>query len=102
MAKLGFASIIAAFVATLALVGATSHEASAGKPCARTKYETKFLADACKAGGQDQAKKVMKAFLKDFKKTTPTGACTTCHSKVGGAYPLKPDGLQKAKDAGMK
>ena len=58
MAKLGFASIIAAFVATLALVGVTAKDASAGKPCSRTKYETKFLADACKKGGQDEAKKV--------------------------------------------
>jgi hypothetical protein len=102
MAKLGFASIIAAFVATLAIVSATSHDASAGKPCSRKKFETKFLADACQAGGQDEAKKVMKTFLKDYKKTTPTATCNTCHAKVGGGYPLKPDGLQKAKDAGMK
>lgn len=102
MAKLGFASIIAAFVATLAIVGATSHDASAGKPCTRTKFETKFLTDACKKGGQDEAKKAMKGFLKEFKKTNASATCNTCHSKVGGAYPLKPDGLQKAKDAGMK
>lgn len=102
MAKLGFASIIAAFVATLAIVGFTAQDASAGKPCSRTKFETKFLADACKAGGQDEAKKVMKAFLKDYKKKTPTATCNSCHTKVGGAYPLKPDGLKMAKDAGMK
>lgn len=102
MAKLGFASIIAAFVATLAIVGVTADDASAGKPCSRKKFETKFLGDACKAGGQDEAKKVMKAFLKDYKKTNASATCNTCHTKVGGAYPLKPDGLQKAKDAGMK
>ncbi|HUQ03060.1 MAG TPA: hypothetical protein VM261_11245 [Kofleriaceae bacterium] len=102
MAKLGFASIITAFVATLAIVGFTAESASAGKPCSRAKTETKFLGDACKKGGQDEAKKVMKAFLKDYKKANPSATCNTCHTKVGGAYPLKPDGLQKAKDAGMK
>ena len=102
MAKLGFASIIAAFVATLAIVGVTANDASAGKPCSRAKPETKFLGDACKKGGQDEAKKVMKGFLKEYKKTVPAATCNTCHSKVGGAYPLKPDGAQKAKDAGMK
>ncbi len=102
MAKLGFASIIAAFVATLAIVGFTAQDASAGKPCAHTKIETKLLGDACKKGGQDEAKKAMKAFLKEYKKANPSATCNTCHTKVGGAYPLKPDGLQKAKDAGMK
>ena len=102
MAKLGFASIVAAFVATLALVGFTAEDASAGKPCATAKPVTKFLAEACKKGGQDEAKKAMKGFLKTYKKTNPTATCNSCHSKVGGAYPLKPDGLQKAKDAGMK
>ncbi|KAB2895983.1 MAG: hypothetical protein F9K40_15350 [Kofleriaceae bacterium] len=102
MAKLGFASIVTAFVATLAIVGFTAEDASAGKPCATAKPETKFLADACKKGGQDEAKKAMKGFLKGYKKTNPTATCNSCHTKVGGAYPLKPDALQKAKDAGMK
>lgn len=102
MAKLGFASIVAAFVATLALVGVTAEDASAGKPCATAKPKTKFLADACKKGGQDEAKKVMKGFLKEYKKTNPTATCNTCHTKVGGAYPLKPDAHKTASEAGMK
>ncbi len=100
MAKLGFFTLIAAFIGTLTIVGLTSNDASAGKPCSRAKTETKFLGNACKKGGQDEAKKVMKAFLKDYKKTHAAATCTTCHAKVGGAYPLKPDGLRLFKEAG--
>ncbi|MBE7450770.1 MAG: hypothetical protein HS111_18330 [Kofleriaceae bacterium] len=102
MAKLGLVTLVAAFVGTLAFAGLTTHEASAGKPCARTNHETKFLADACKKGGQDEAKKVMKAFLKDYKKKNPKATCQSCHTKVGGDYPLKPDGLKLFKEAGVK
>lgn len=100
MAKLGFASLLAVFIATLTLVAVTSHDASAGKPCSRAKFETKLVADACKKGGQDEAKKVMKAWLKEAKKKQAATACQTCHSKVGGAYPLKPTGLKAYKDLG--
>lgn len=102
MAKLGFVTLIAAFVATLTIVGLTTNDASAGKPCARTKFETKFLADACKNGGQDEAKKAMKAYLKDAKKKNPDLTCNTCHTKVGGAYPNKPDSLKLFKEYGGK
>src|SRR5687767_11910073 len=97
MAKLGLFSLIAAFVGTLAIVGATSDDASAAKPCARKKFESKLVKDACQKGGQAEAKKMMKAYLKEAKKKNADLGCATCHSKVGGDYPLKPDGLKKYK-----
>jgi hypothetical protein len=102
MAKLGFVTLIAAFVGTLAFVGITSHEASAGKPCAHPKLESKLLQDACKKGGQDEAKKVMKAFLKEAKKKKSDLSCASCHSKVGGDYPLKKDAAKMFAEYGGK
>ena len=99
MVKLGFLSLVAAFVGTLAVVNVLP-EASAGKPCARTKFDTTQLAEACKKGGQDEAKKQMKAYLKLAKKKKPDMGCPTCHSKVGGNYPLKADGLKLYKEYG--
>lgn len=101
MAKLGFVTLIATFIGTLALVGLTP-EASAGKPCAHANLESKMMKDACKKGGQTEAKKVMKTFLKEAKKTNADLTCQSCHSKVGGDYPLKPGGMQKFKDLGGK
>ncbi len=102
MAKLGFFSLIAAFVGTLAIVGVTSQDASAARPCARKKFESTLVKAACQKGGQDEAKKVMKAYLKEAKKKNASLACATCHSKVGGDYPLKPDGQAKYKSNGGK
>ena len=101
MAKLGLVSLIATFVATFALViGFSSHEADGAKACSRKKFETKLVGDACKAGGQGEAKKKMQGFLKDAKKKQADLGCASCHSKVGGDYPLKPDGLKKFKALG--
>lgn len=102
MAKLGFVTLIAAFIGTLSIVGLTANVAAAGKPCARTKFETTFLANACKKGGQDEAKKAMKAYLKEAKKKNADLTCNTCHTKVGGAYPNKPDSLKLFKEYGGK
>lgn len=102
MAKLGFFTLIAAFVGTLAVTTLTTDTASAGKPCAHAKLESKLMQDACKKGGQDEAKKVMKAFLKTAKKQKSDVTCNSCHTKVGGAYPLKPDGFKMFKELGGK
>jgi hypothetical protein len=102
MAKLGFVTLIAAFVSTLAIVGITSRDATAGKPCAHAKLESKMLQDACKKNGQDEAKKVMKAFLKEAKKKKPDVTCNSCHSKVGGDYPLKKDAWKLFGELGGK
>ena len=102
MAKLGFVSLIAAFVCTLTIVGLSSNEASAGKACMHKKLESKMLIDACKKGGQDEAKKVMKTFLKEGKKKKADLTCNSCHSKVGGDYPLKPDAGKLFAELGGK
>ena len=100
MAKLGFFALV---FAAVGIVGATTMTpASAGKPCARAKFESKMVADACKAGGQDEAKTVMKAFLKEAKKKNADATCQTCHSKLAPKYDLKPDALKLFKEYGGK
>jgi hypothetical protein len=95
-----FASIIA-LVATFGVVTLSSTEADAAGECKRTKFETKMTKEACAKGGQKAAKEAMKAYLKTAKKKTKaiTG-CPTCHSKVGGEYPLKPDALKLFVEGG--
>jgi hypothetical protein len=95
MVKLGFAALVAAFVATLAVVTVTgSGSAEAAAPCKAKKIETKFLADACKAGGQKGAKDAMKKAMKTWKKKDATVSCASCHTQVGGAYPKKPNAMK--------
>lgn len=95
MVKLGFAALVAAFVATLAVVTVTSTgTAEAAAPCKTKKIETKFVADACKAGGQKGAKDAMKKAMKEWKKKDATVSCASCHKQVGGAYPLKPNAMK--------
>ena len=99
MAKLGFFSLVFA-AAGLIAAGSFSQPASAGKPCSRTKFETKLIHDACTAGGQDEAKAAMKNFLKEAKKKDANATCQTCHGKLAPSYDLKPDGLKKFKAFG--
>jgi hypothetical protein len=102
MAKLGLFTLIAAFAGALVLAGLTAETASAGKPCSRAKPQSKLLSDACTKGGQDEAKKQMKAFLKEAKKKNGDLTCNSCHAKVGGEYPLKPDGAKMFQELGGK
>jgi hypothetical protein len=102
MAKLALASLVAAALSTLTIVGLTSSGVDAATPCKTKKFETTLVADACKAGGQKSAKDEMKKWLKVAKKQKADLACATCHSKVGGAYPLKTDGLKLYKELGGK
>jgi len=101
MLKLGLASLVAAALATLSIVS-FSGTADAAKPCARKKFESKLVADACKSGGQEAAKKAMKTWMKDAKKKRPSLGCASCHSKVAGDYPLKPTADKQYKDLGGK
>ena len=101
MPRLGFVSLIAGFVA-IPVVVVVMGTASAGKSCARTKFQTVLVRDACQKGGQDEAKVQMKTFLKQAKKKEATLGCASCHSKVGGDYPLKPDGLKRFVEHGGK
>lgn len=94
MRKLGLAIAI--------IVTLTPLAAHAGKPCARRKFETKLVGDACKKD-QEAAKTAMKDFLKTVnqgKGMHDRVGCPSCHAKVGGDYPLKPTGLKTFKDLG--
>jgi hypothetical protein len=102
MAKLALASLLAAAVSTLALVTLAPSTVDAAAACKHKKLETTLVADACKAGGQKAAKDEMKKWMKVAKKQRKDLACATCHSKVGGDYPLKPDGLKLYKELGGK
>lgn len=101
MARLGILSMIAACVAALA-VASVPGTASAGKPCARTKFETALAADACKKGGQEEAQKAMKKFLSEAKKKKANLTCNSCHTKLAPGYPLKKDGLKMFVELGGK
>ena len=99
LAVLGLALTIAA-----ALVGVTlrSEDAVAGAACKRTTFETKLVGDACTKGGQAEAKKAMKAFLKKAKKKEAGLECKSCHTKLAPKYDLKDDGLEHFKKLGGK
>jgi hypothetical protein len=65
-----------------------------GKDCDRKVFQTKLCKDACEKGGQKEAKKAMRAFVKQAKKITGDKiACGTCHAKLSNGYPLKKEGL---------
>ena len=81
----------------------TVQEASAwGKDCARSEFKTKLVKDACAKGGQSEAKKAMKTFLKAAKKQDSGLTCKSCHTKLSPSYDLKKDGLQLYKKLGGK
>jgi hypothetical protein len=92
--------------AVLGFVGFSSapQDALASTPCVRTKFDTKLVADACKAGGQEEAKKVMKQFVKDARDKDPklTLDCKSCHTSLGPNFDLKTDGLKQFTDLGGK
>ena len=103
MAKLALAALTATLVATLSIVAVTgASTADAAAPCKTKKFETKFLEDACKAGGQKAAKDLMKKEMKAWKKKDSSITCASCHSKVGGDYPKKKDALEKLQKFGVK
>jgi hypothetical protein len=71
-------------------------------PCTRTKFETKTAEDACKKGGQEEAKKAFKAWLTEAKAKDATLTCKTCHANMAPKFDLNPDALKKFKDLGGK
>jgi hypothetical protein len=83
-------------------IASPAHEAAAkgDKPCARTKFKTKLVEEACKAGGQKAAKRAMKKFVKAVKKADggdPDLACDSCHKDLAPDYPLAKDALKLFK-----
>ena len=94
MLKLGFAALVATLVGTLAVVTVTTPTADAAAPCKAKKIETKFLKDACDAGGQKAAKDAMKKAMKEWKKKDSSVSCNSCHTKLAGDYPKKPNAMK--------
>lgn len=96
MAKLGLFATLTTIIA--AITFATMSEPRAGDACKHTKFETEMVRDACKAGGQDKAKEVMK----EFNKKNSIKSCNQCHTKLAPTYELKADGLEQFKKLGGK
>lgn len=102
MKKLSLAIVLGS-VATLSWLALAPSAADAeGTACARAKFDTKMTEDACKKGGQEEAKKVWKAWVVEAKKTDATMSCKGCHSKLAPDYPVTTDGLDKYKKLGGK
>jgi hypothetical protein len=95
MVKLGIFASLLTLCAALSYATIESTPAEAAAACKRTEFKTKLVKEACAKGGQKAAKDDMKAWLKATKTKNPKiEGCPTCHSKVGGDYPLKPDALK--------
>lgn len=71
-------------------------------PCVRTKFDTKLTEEACKKGGQEEAKKAWKAWVAEAKKADATMACKTCHDKMAPNFEVKKEALDVFKKAGGK
>ena len=86
--------------AALAVLGLTAPQsADAGDACARKDFKTELVKKACEKGGQAEAKKVMKAFLKKAKKQKIAGVknCKSCHTNLKPKYELTKNGLELFK-----
>lgn len=97
MKKLALILIAGASIAILGL--ATPQSADAGDACARKAFKTDLVKKACEKGGQAEAKKAMKAFLKQAKKQKIAGVknCKSCHSALKPDYKLTKNGLELFK-----
>jgi hypothetical protein len=98
MAKLGLFATLTAIIA--AITFASISEPLAGDPCKRADkdFKTEMVRDACKAGGQDKAKEVMK----EFNKKHGIKSCNQCHTKLAPAYELKDDAYTQFEKLGGK
>lgn len=96
-----FAMILAAGLMVVG-AGMAMADAPAAAPCKATKFETKLAEEACKKGGQEEAKKAFKAWVAEAKKTDATIACKSCHENLAPEFKLTKDGLEKFKKLGGK
>jgi len=100
--KLGLLAMVLGIGGVLGVVSMSNSASAAGTPCHRTTFKTELVKNACKKGGQHEAKKAMKHFLKEAKKKNPSLDCKTCHKKLSPDYPLKPTGLKEFHKLGGK
>jgi hypothetical protein len=96
MAKLGIFASLITIVAALGF--ATMSAADDAPPCKRTDFKTKLVSEACKKGGQKEAKAQMQDFVK--KNKLPTSCNKLCHTSLAPDYKLKDDALEQFKKAG--
>lgn len=97
-----FSMILALGLVVLGAGMAMADAPAAPAPCNRTKFETKMTEEACKKGGQEEAKKAFKAWLTEAKAKDATLTCKTCHANMAPKFDLNPDALKKFKDLGGK
>ena len=103
MAKLGILSSLIAIALALGISTQVSADDDAG-PCKRKDFKTELVKTACTKGtkdkkaGQEAAKDVMKAFMKEKGVKT----CNECHNKLSPEYTLKDTGLKRFQDLGGK
>lgn len=98
MKKLGLFGSLTAIIAFVGFATLGSGTASAGDPCKHDDLKTELVKKACKDGGQDKAKEVMKAWNKE----KGIKSCNQCHTKLAPSYDLKKDGLEQYKKLGGK
>lgn len=98
MKQLGMFATLTAVIAALGFTVLSPGTADAGDACVRKEFKTELVKQACKAGGADKAKEVMKAWNKE----KAVKSCNQCHTKLAPSYELKPDGLAQFKKLGGK
>ena len=98
MKQLGIFATLTAVIAALGFATLSPGSASAGEPCVHKELKTVMVKQACKDGGQDKAKEVMKAWNKEKK----VKSCNQCHTKLAPTYDLKADGLDQYTKLGGK
>lgn len=103
MKKLALTILAAASVAILAFAQPQTANAQDDGSCVRKEFKTELVKNACKKGGQKEAKKAMKKFLSQAKKAdVGVKTCKSCHSKLKPSYELTKEGLELFKKAGGK
>lgn len=92
----------------LALIVAPVAGHAGGPPCVQKEFKTVMIKAACEAGGQDEAKAQMAAFVAKHgsqgKKLTKTAifTCNACHEKLDPNFERKPTALDLYKQLGGK
>lgn len=91
-----FQGALAAVVVGSGLLIYSANLGAAGADCYRKEFQTEMYREACLKGGQSEAKKQGKKFMKKARKLDRSiRNCKSCHSSLKPRYDLKADGLQK-------
>jgi hypothetical protein len=88
-------ALVLSSVFTAGLV-VSSASADGPKPCLKANYEIAQVKAACDKGGQDEAKKMMKALTDKAKAAGKEIKCNSCHENLKD-YKLTPNGMADLK-----